>query len=176
MTDDIAPVVQHIGHAIAAHGQVNYDVRQEVRADPAVNDAVKAAVSNDGDLQQEDHLLAVVHNIGDVGLHSGLTLLEIIFLRIAVACGGKAVGIHFPRIQKPISLGNFIPDRHQILIHGVGVAENIRGGGLLKRRPVVPHPPFHRVRSHLCGGPQGFCHNIIDSGGIEQGCDHTDQH
>ena len=88
VADHIAFVVQDIGYAVIAHGQIDYNIRQEIGIDAAVNHTLKTTVDDDGNLQQEDHPLTVIHNVGNIGFHVFFALLEIFFFSVAVAGGG----------------------------------------------------------------------------------------
>ena len=88
MADHIAFVVQDIGYAVIAHGQIDYNIRQEIGIDAAVNHTLKTTVDDDGNLQQEDHPLTVIHNVGNIGFHVFFALLEIFFFSVVVASGG----------------------------------------------------------------------------------------
>ena len=175
MADDIAPLIQDISHAVISHGQINHNIRQKVGADTAIDHPFKAAVGQDRYFKQKDHLLAIAHDIGNIGLHGCPARLEIVLVAIADASGGETVRIHLSDIEESVAGRDVVPDRAQIWIRGLRFAEYFRGRRLGKRCPVVIHPPADRVRSYLRGRPQGFFHQGIDAARIQQGGDCANQ-
>ena len=113
MPNNIATIIQNIGHSIIAHSQIYYNIRQKVSADTGINQTVKAPLFNNRHLQNKNHLGTVIHYIRNIRLHGFFTILKIIFISITVPCGGITISVHFTNVNKAIARCNIITNRHQ---------------------------------------------------------------